>query len=123
MIVQDMLKKNNNRANSIDVNLIYFLFTLNIFIRTPSALSTYKMKFPIKDFFSKCDQIHRKLRIWSDLLKKSLIESFIFCAVIHVFLLTHFRVFMSQRNGTLTTDKLTLNMHNSTACLLLTYIY
>ena len=23
------------------------------------------MKFPIKDFFSKCVQIHRKLRIWS----------------------------------------------------------
>ena len=30
------------------------------------------MKFSIKDFFSKCDQIRRKLRIWSHLLKKSL---------------------------------------------------
>ena len=40
------------------------------------------MKFPIKDFFSKCDQIRMKLRIWSYLLKKSLMESFIFCAVI-----------------------------------------
>ena len=40
------------------------------------------MKFSIKDFFSKCDQIRRKLRIWSHLLKKSLIESFIFCAVL-----------------------------------------
>ena len=29
-----------------------------------------KMKFSIKDFFSKCDQIRRKLRIWSHLLKK-----------------------------------------------------
>ena len=38
------------------------------------------MKFSIKDFFSKCDQIRRKLRIWSHLLKKSLIENFIFCA-------------------------------------------
>ena len=28
-----------------------------------------KMKFSIKDFFSKCDQIRRKLRIWSHLLK------------------------------------------------------
>ena len=35
----------------------------------------------MKDFFSKCDQIRRKLRIWSHLLKKSLIENFIFCAV------------------------------------------
>ena len=39
------------------------------------------MKFSIKDFFSKCDQIRRKLRIWSHLLKKSLMENFIFCAV------------------------------------------
>ena len=40
-----------------------------------------KMKFSIKDFFSKCDQIRRKLRIWSYLLKISLMENFIFCAV------------------------------------------
>ena len=39
-----------------------------------------KMKFSIKDFFSKCDQILRKLRIWSHLLKKSLMEKLIFCA-------------------------------------------
>ena len=38
------------------------------------------MKFSIKDFFSKCDQIRSFLRIWSHLLKKSLIENFI-CAV------------------------------------------
>ena len=38
-------------------------------------------KFSIKDFFSKCDQIHRKLGIWLHLLKKSLMENFIFCAV------------------------------------------
>ena len=40
-----------------------------------------KMKFSIKDFFSKCDQIRSFLRIWSHLLKKSLMENFIFCAV------------------------------------------
>ena len=39
------------------------------------------MKFSIKDFFSKCDQIRRKLRIRSHLLKKSLMENLIFCAV------------------------------------------
>ena len=37
-----------------------------------------KMKFSIKDFFSKCDQIRRKLRILSHLLKKSLMKNFIF---------------------------------------------
>ena len=41
-----------------------------------------KMKFSIKDLFSKCDQIRRKLRIWSDLLIKSLI----FCAVGTIFI-------------------------------------
>ena len=46
-----------------------------------SNVTTQKIKFFIKDFFSKCDQIHRKLRIWSHLLKKSLMEKFIFCAV------------------------------------------
>ena len=42
-----------------------------------------KMKFSIKDFLSKCDQIRRKLRIWSYLLKKFLMENFIFSAVIY----------------------------------------
>ena len=37
------------------------------------------MKFPIKDFFSKCEQICRIFRIWSHLLKKSLNENFISC--------------------------------------------
>ena len=36
------------------------------------------MKFSIKDLFSKCDQIRRFLRIWSYILKKSLMENFIF---------------------------------------------
>ena len=40
------------------------------------------MKFSIEDFFSKCDQIRTKLPIWSHLLKKSLTENFIFCAVL-----------------------------------------
>ena len=41
--------------------------------------SMQKTKFSIKDFFSKCDQIRRKLRIRLHLLKKSLMENFIFC--------------------------------------------
>ena len=38
-------------------------------------------KFFIKDLFSKCDQIRRKLRIWSHLLKKSFMKNFFFCVV------------------------------------------
>ena len=41
-------------------------------------VTTQKMKFSIKDFFSECEQIQSLLRIWSHLLKKSLIENFIF---------------------------------------------
>ena len=45
-----------------------------------SQFTAQKMKLSIKDFFSKCDQIRMKLRIWSHLLKKSLMGNF--CAVI-----------------------------------------
>ena len=41
-----------------------------------------KMKFFIKEFFSKYDQIRSFLQIWSYLLNKSLMKDFIFCAVI-----------------------------------------
>ena len=46
-----------------------------------SSVTAQKMKFSIKDFFSKCDQIRSFQRIWSHLLKKLLMENFIFCAV------------------------------------------
>ena len=45
----------------------------------PSLFSNYK--FLIKDLFSKYDQIHSLLRIWSSLLKKSLMENSMSCAV------------------------------------------
>ena len=55
--------------------------TLNWTINSLST--TLKMKFSITDFVSKCDQIRRKLRIWTHILEKSVMENFIFCAVIH----------------------------------------
>ena len=45
------------------------------------------MKFSIKDFFSKFDQIHSFQRICSYLLKKSVMENLIFCAVIETWFL------------------------------------
>ena len=44
--------------------------------------NAHKMKFSINDFFSKCEQIPSFLRIWSHLLKISLVENFIFYAVL-----------------------------------------
>ena len=44
-------------------------------------ITAQKIKFAIKDFSSKCDQIRSFQRIWSHYLEKSLMENFIFCAV------------------------------------------
>ena len=52
------------------------------------------MKFSIKDSFSKCDQIRRKLRICSHLLKKSLMETFLFCAVFIQALFSHIQPYL-----------------------------
>ena len=41
-----------------------------------------KMKFSVKSFFSKCEQIPRKLEIRSHILKKSLTENFVSFEVI-----------------------------------------
>ena len=60
-----------------------------------------KMKFSIKDFFSKCDQILGNLRIWPHLLKKSLMENFTFCAVL-------------QPNGIVSSRKIYKLKQNST---------
>ena len=46
-----------------------------------SNYTAKKMKFSIKDFFSKCEQIRRSSRMGSHLLKKSLMEKFISRAV------------------------------------------
>ena len=45
------------------------------------VIEEQKMKFFIKDFFSQCDQIRSFLWIWSHVLKKALMENFIFCAL------------------------------------------
>ena len=41
-------------------------------------ITAQKQKFSIKDFSSKCDQIHSFLLIWSHLQKKSLMKNLIF---------------------------------------------
>ena len=46
-----------------------------------SVTTAQTMKFSITNFFSKCNQIPKKLWIWSHLLKKSVMENLIFCAV------------------------------------------
>ena len=60
---------------------MFSIVRLLVFTSELTLHTAQKMKFSIKDFFSKCDQIRNLLRIWSHLLKKSLMENFIFCAV------------------------------------------
>ena len=47
----------------------------NLIFSFQSTYTAQKMKFSNKDFFSKYDQIRRKLQIWSHLLKKFLMEN------------------------------------------------
>ena len=54
-----------------------------------------KMKFSIKNFFGKYDQIRSFLRIWSHLLKKSAMKNFIFCAVIPYFFHGPIQIFLN----------------------------
>ena len=54
---------------------------MRVALRGPIPVTAQKMKFFIKDFFRRCEQIRRKLRIWSHLLKKFLTENFIFSAL------------------------------------------
>ena len=58
--------------------LVSFFVTAHFYRKKSNAQI---LKLSIKDFFSKFGQIRRKLRIWSHLLKKSLMENFTFCAV------------------------------------------
>ena len=58
--------------------------TLRFDLTISCSCTAQKMKFSITDFFSKCNQIRRNLRIWSHLLKKFVMENFIFCAVLNI---------------------------------------
>ena len=64
----------------------FFVLEFVVNIHSISGCKVYyiaqKMRFSIKDFFSKCDQVRSFLLIWPHLLKKSLMENFIFSAVL-----------------------------------------
>ena len=69
------------------IHLENFLWSINLHFLKRELVNLHKiiilfiaqkMKFSIKDFFSKCDQIRKKLRIWLRLLKKSLMETSFF---------------------------------------------
>ena len=69
------ISKQNDFNNSLTYSNWYCkkirIGTAKIFLWWWLVILHKKMKFSIKDFFSKCDQICSFLRIWSYLLKKS----------------------------------------------------
>ena len=65
----------NSRSSLL--NYLKWLFETNLLLLY-ATYTAQKIKFSIKDFLSKCDQIRSFLRIWLHLLKKSLMENFIF---------------------------------------------
>ena len=76
----------SNRAVCTQTAKVYSIFGgyqvfLPLILAIIKTNTAQKMKFSINDFFSKCGHIHRKLRIWSNLLQKSLMENSIFCTV------------------------------------------
>ena len=52
-----------------------------MFYKLREWITAQKIEFSFEDFFSKCGQIRSLLRIWSQLLKKSLVENSIFCVL------------------------------------------
>ena len=79
---------NNKQATIAKVTHSHYIQIKKVFRGTYIGIwlsigicTAHKMKFSIKDFFSKCDQICRRLGTWSHLLNKLLMENFIFCAM------------------------------------------
>ena len=67
----------------MSISLFWSLYTVLSLPRLVTKIIHWtKNEVYIKYFFSKCDQIHSFLQMWSHLLKKSLLENFRFCAVI-----------------------------------------
>ena len=71
-------------------------FDHGIYLSFFRTYTTQKIKFPIKDFFNKRDQICSFLRFRSNLLMKSLMENLTFCAVIFYAAEQIFHIFLCE---------------------------
>ena len=66
-----------SRENTCRINHKFSTFQYLV-VSAALIFTTEKIKFSIQNFFSKDDLIHKKLRIWSHLLKIYLMENLIF---------------------------------------------
>ena len=76
--LQGYLRSFSLAANYLFSSFYFFLFTSIQKLAKFKCYTAQKLKFSVNGFFNKYDQIHRKLKIWAALLKKSLTENFIF---------------------------------------------
>ena len=79
-VIKLLINFGTSTARSL-LDHIWYLLGLQIGKTTINNKHCTKMKFSIKEFCSKSDQIRSFLRIWLHLLKKSLMKNFIFCTV------------------------------------------
>ena len=103
-----------NWSHSLKIFLSSFFFCCNCFCSS-GFITTQKIKFPIKDFFSKCGKIRRKLQIWLHLLDKSLMENFFFYAV--------YEALTMLQQGGLSKKDIQLNLCNIFSILISNELY
>ena len=89
--LQEICKENKFEIRHTIIELHFLIYFITLMTQGVIGLcalfviyTAQKMKFSIKYFFSKCDQIRSYLRIWSNILKKSLMENLIFYAMIGI---------------------------------------
>ena len=70
-----ILKQHNFSKNKL------FSSSLKFSLYLLAQIDAQKINFFVKNWFSKCEHIRIKLRIYSHLLNKSFTENFIFCVV------------------------------------------
>ena len=75
----DIQKWKLTKFQMLDVEIYVLVFRRRVVLKWVGRFTL-----SIKDFYSKCDQIRSKLRIWPYLLKKSLMKNFIFFVLIQV---------------------------------------
>ena len=69
------------RVSRNKISWFLFFHRKTLCLRGFIQVTAQKMKFSVKNFFSKCDQIRSFLQTGSYLLKKSSMENFLFCTV------------------------------------------
>ena len=80
--ITPLSRKKVNRLMIIDISNSFLPNINKKLLILKRSFTAQKMKLSITNFFTKGDRIRRKIWIWSHLLKKSLMENFVFCALL-----------------------------------------